>query len=100
MAVLPPLKERGKNIETAEQGNGRIPHEGAFRLCGTYGYAIRYCLIREPPPQPHDNRWKNSISHGRLPKATNQEQDLFPLLSLSKARIPCQSSWFFFLRGS
>ena len=29
VVTLPLLKELGKVMETAEQGNGRVPHEGA-----------------------------------------------------------------------
>ena len=38
VVTLPVLKQLGKIIETAEQGNGRIRHEGAFQLCATGGY--------------------------------------------------------------
>ena len=38
VVTLPVLHQPGTIIETAEQGNGRIRHEGALRLCGTDGY--------------------------------------------------------------
>ena len=32
--LLPILKQLGKIVKTAEQGNGRISHEGVFLVCG------------------------------------------------------------------
>ena len=34
MVLLPLLEELGKGIKTAEQGDGRVFHEGDFPLCG------------------------------------------------------------------
>jgi len=32
------LQELGKGIKTAKQGDGRVSHEEAFRLCERHGY--------------------------------------------------------------
>ena len=50
VVTLPLLKQLGKIIKTAKQGNGRVCHGEAFRLHERHGYRIRLWPIWNQPP--------------------------------------------------
>ena len=100
---LPVLNQPGKIMEAAEQGNGRIRHEGTFRLCGTGGYRIRSCLIGEPPPQPHPRSGQpESRSHGVASSPSSLFPSGFPQHSTqargSSLQSPCPELGFYRIR--
>ena len=63
MVKFPLLNELGEVIQTAEQGKGRVRHEGLFRLREWQGYRIRLWPIGEQPLPPLHTLGRGNNSH-------------------------------------
>ena len=83
--LLPILKQLGKIVKTAEQGNGRISHEGVFLVCG-YMWILTQAMpdlgnspsIPSQRPANLKNRPQQVPLPIRFPKAPNQGKEDSP----------------------